>query len=60
MANAAFDPLRAGRGLAAPMARDANDLAHASARAVGHRRSPKSHEGFRARTALLAQGFGYD
>jgi hypothetical protein len=59
MAKAAFDPLRAGRGLAAPMARDANDLAHASARAGFHRGAPTQHDGFRLRTAALAQNFGY-
>jgi hypothetical protein len=60
MANAPFDQFRGACGLVVPTAHDANDLAHASARAGGHRPSPKSHEGFRTRTALLAQGFGYD
>src|SRR5215204_3187173 len=58
MADTAFDPLRAGRGLAVTMVSDPNDLARASTRTRCHRGPPTQHDGLRPRTAALAQDFG--
>jgi hypothetical protein len=57
--NAAVQLRLAGRGFAASVVCDANDLAHAAARAWSHGGTPVGDGRFRACTAPLTQDFGH-
>ena len=57
MANVALHLCWAGRGLAARVVYDPNDLAHAAAAAGVHGGTPVSDDGLRLRTAALAEHF---